>query len=136
MKLRHRLPVAIFVCASLAAPASAAALLSIEPARTRVGLARVKLEIRDLAVAGDRLRGTYEVKIPLAPGLNDRGLIDIDLQGQLDNILARRGTVNGTGHSALDGRSHPILCEFGPDRTILITIDTGDRVLAFKTHHY
>ena len=110
-------------------------LLRIAPARTRVGLARVTLEISALRLAGDRLLGTYEVKVPLAPMMNDRGHIDLSVGDSLTRIMAERGIVRGTGHSVLDGRDHPITCRFGPERTVAITVDTGRRVLAFKTSY-
>jgi len=72
----------IFACAValvLASVSSAWAVstLRIEPTRTRtrVGIARVHLEITDLRIDRDRFIGTYEVTIPLAPWRNDRGRI-------------------------------------------------------------
>ena len=115
--------------------AATEAPIRVEPCKTRIGIARVHLMLSDLRLSGDRLLGDYRIKIPLAPVLNDRGTIEIGLDRPLSQIIASRGTVAGRGHSLLDGRTHPVVCEFGSAGDVKITIDTGDRILAFKTRY-
>jgi hypothetical protein len=135
MKLHHGIATGILALALLPGFASSEPL-RIEPASTRVGVARVSLEISDLRLAGDRLHGTYRVRVPLAPAMNDRGSIEIDLEDSLGRTLAGLGTVAGVGRSALDGRDHLVTCHFGPDRRVDIVIDTGDRILTFRTRYF
>jgi len=43
--------------------------------------------------------------------------------------------LTGVGLSDEDGRSHSVVCEFGAEKSVRITIDTGDRILAFNTRY-
>ena len=124
----------LFLLLPVGRPAGATeTVIRIEPCKTRVGIARVHLELSDLRLAGGRLLGDYRIKIPLAPVLNDRGTIEIGLDRPLAQVIANRGTVLGWSHSVLDGRTHPVVCEFGSSHNVKITIDTGNRILSFNT---
>lgn len=103
------------------------------PAHTHVGLARVTLLVSDLVYRGGNLIGSYEVRIPLAPWRNDRGEMSLRLREPLDRMLASGRTATGIGHSAEDGRVHPVTCSFEADGTIQISVETPERTLAFTT---
>ena len=108
----------------------------MEPAKTRVGLARVNLQVSDLHLTGaDTIVGTYEIKIPLAPWRNDRGEISLQVLGSLELLATGGGTMSGSGHSELDGRTHPIVCEFETDGFVQIHVATPDRDLEFRTRY-
>lgn len=108
----------------------------MEPARTRVGLATVNLLVSDLRLNEDALVGRYEIRVPLAPWMNDRGEIRLEAPAPLENVISGGGTASGTGHSVLDGRTHSITCAFEPDGTVQILVDTDRRDLAFKTQYH
>jgi len=107
--------------------------LQFVPAHTRVGLARVTLLVSDLVQRGGSLVGSYEIRIPLAPWRNDRGEMSLRMREPLDRLLASGRTVSGIGHSAENGRVHPVTCSFEADGSIHITIETEERTLAFTT---
>jgi hypothetical protein len=103
------------------------------PAHTRIGLARVTLLVSDLTYSGSNLTGNYEVRIPLAPWMNDRGKMLLDLGEPLDRMLSSGKSVTGRSRSVENGRVHPVNCSFEADGTIQITIETEKRTLAFTT---
>ena len=108
----------------------------MEPAKTRVGVAKVKLLVHDLRrTAEDTMEGTYELRIPIAPWMNDRGEIRLSAPGSLDSQMTDGGELSGSGHSLLDGRTHAIVCRFGPAGTVEITVATPERELAFQTSY-
>jgi hypothetical protein len=114
-----------------AAPLQPSMLL--EPARTRVGIASVRLEVSGLTLAEGALVGTYEISVPLLPMLDDRGTVRFDLVGSLDQALAKGSVLTGFGHSVLDNRKHRVDCIFGDEEAVQITVDTGDRILSFHS---
>lgn len=133
--------------------------LRIEQARTRVGLANVVLRVEDVELLGDRIRGRYELRIPLAPMMNDRGTLEIQLPAteaatigpqavapaavnamETTLVALRRAIVDrlpltGRGDSMEDGRRHGIRCSMTPEGLIDIVVDTGDRILSFRTNY-
>ncbi len=113
--------------------AATVAALRMEPTRTRVGIAKVKLEVSELDIVDDRITGDYRIEVPLAPMLNDRGIIELALEERAERLLTEGGTVTGTGTSAEDGRSHPVVCTFSGDGEVNITIQTDRRKLSFHT---
>ena len=118
------------------APVPGGTVVELEPAKTRVGIARVKLEVRDLRMeSSDTIVGNYEIKIPMAPWRNDKGAISLHAPEPLDRLTADGGTLSGSGLSDLDGRTHGIVCEFATDGFVEIHIDTPERDLAFRTRY-
>ena len=128
-----------FTLCLLSLPAGGAMTLEavvMEPAKTRVGLARVNLHVLDLHLAdGETIVGTYEIKIPLAPWMNDRGAIRLRTPGPIGGFMTAGATISGSGHSELDGRTHPIVCQFGSDGTVDIHVATDERDLYFQTRY-
>ena len=125
--------VLLCLCAMQAPLADVGSPLAIAPATTRVGLVKVILEVEALELRDNRLQGTYSIRVPMLPVLNDRGRIDLELDGPLDRTIAGSGEIRGSGHSELDGRVHPVICEFGENGQLRLIIDTGKRVLKFKS---
>jgi len=128
----------LFCCAALlaAVPSSVAdgqSVVRLSPAHTRVGLAKVILNVSELTFEKDALVGSYEVLVPLAPWRNDRGEVRLKLDGPLDEIMASGGSVEGSGHSLEDGRTLPIVCRFLGGGRVSITVDNGDRILDFRS---
>ena len=117
------------------APASGGTVVELAPARTRVGIARVNLQVSDLRMeTTDTIVGTYEIKIPMAPWRNDRGAISLHAPEPLDRITAAGGTLSGSGLSE-DGQTHGIICDFETDGFVAIHITTPDRELEFRTRY-
>jgi len=140
----HRTILAILlvcvVCLTAApfVPASSSGdmVVLMEPARTRVGIARINLQVQDLRLeSAGTIVGTYELKIPLAPWRNDRGAISLRATESLEQLTVGGGTMSGSGHSELDGRTHPIVCEFEPGGFVGIQIATPERDLKFRTRY-
>ncbi|MDH3627244.1 MAG: hypothetical protein OEV00_03480 [Acidobacteriota bacterium] len=107
--------------------------LSIDRCKTRIGLARVVLEVTGVKVLADRIEADYRIKIPLLPLLNDRGSLRIDLPGPLDEVIRDQVPLVGLGNSVEDGRQHRINAALRPGGQLEIQVDTGDRVLDFRT---
>jgi hypothetical protein len=108
----------------------------LAPAKTRVGLARVNLEVRDLRLAAtDTIVGTYEITVPLAPWKNDRGAVSLRAEESLERLTTDGGTLSGSGHSEMDGRNHSIVCRFETDGFVAIHVTTPDRELRFRTRY-
>ena len=128
---------AIMLCLLLAISPLAAGpigeILSIDRCKTRVGLARVVLEVTNVKVLADRIEAAYLVKIPMLPILNDRGLLRIDLPLPLDQIIRDRVPLSGQGNSTDGGIQHQIHAELLPDGKMEIRIENDHRVLDFST---
>jgi hypothetical protein len=115
-------------------PASGGTAVLLEPAKTRVGLARVKLRVAELRLTDvETLSGTYEIKVPLAPWRNDRGEITLHAPESLERLTVEGGQMRGKGYSELDGRTHEIVCEFGREGAVRILVSTPDGELDFRT---
>lgn len=136
-----RLPTVVAILAFAFAPlalADGAAVrqvrsFEIERSDTRVGLAKVILDVEGLSISRDRVEGTYAIRIPLAPMMNDYGRISLKLNEPMEQVIALGRVLRGSGLSVEDGRVHGIECAFRPDGTVKITVTTPDRVLAFNS---
>lgn len=106
--------------------------LVVEPARTRIGIARVVLNIAPLTITDEGIVGNYAIRIPLAPFMNDSGKIEIPIT-DLNETLVSGSTIHGTASSREDGRVHDVACTFKESKKVRIVITTPDRVLAFET---
>jgi len=123
------------VLLALAGPVSAGFLspgLSIQPARTRIGIAKVILQIDRLTVSNHSLDGDYFIRIPMAPFMDDRGSIHITLDQPLESAVTSGKTLTGSASSREDGRTHPVACTFLKNRKISIVVTTPSRVLSFQ----
>jgi len=132
----RRLGALIAVLCLVLAPATGAPrppAVEIETAKTWVGFARVTLAVDHLTVAGDALEGDYEIRISLAPLLNDRGRIRFDLEQPLETTLEQGGTITGNSYSTDGGKVRPISCNVQPGGRVQIQVDTGNRKLLFKS---
>lgn len=109
--------------------------LEFGKAKTRVGIAQVTLHVSRLTVLTDRIVGHYELKIPLAPMMNDRGTVEIMLDQPLDRAIDAGKALEGRGDSSEDGRRHGIRCALRKDGKAEIRVDTGDRVLDFRADY-
>lgn len=123
----------LMVSPLLAGPAGE--ILSIERCKTRVGLASVILEVTNVRVLADRIEAAYQVKIPLLPILNDRGQLRIDLPLPLDEIIRNRVPLVGQGNSVDGNLQHRIYAALLPDGKMEIRIETGSRILDFRTFY-
>jgi len=113
--------------------ASAPPGVQIAPAKTWVGIARVTLAVGELALLGDRLEGRYEIRIPFAPMMNDRGVIRFDLDRPLDETLERGGRITGNSFSTDGGKTRSVICEVQPGGAVQISVETDERTLLFKS---
>lgn len=106
--------------------------LRIEPSRTRVGLARVYLEVSDLAMRDDRLTGRYTIRVPLLPSKNDEGSIQLTPPHEAGEPI---GVLVGHAHSDEGGVRRDVSCEILDEDTLRIDIVTDDRILTFQTRY-
>jgi hypothetical protein len=124
------------VTAAPLVPATGRTCVELAPAKTRVGIARINLDVRDLRLEGDdTIVGVYEIKIPMAPWRNDSGEISLHAPEPLEQLTADGGTLSGSGLSVEDGRIHEIVCEFEADGFVDIHVISPDRELEFRTRY-
>lgn len=127
----------LIFCAALAlATAMPAGALSnglqVQPAKTRIGIAKVILQIDALSLAGTDLVGEYKIRIPLAPFMDDHGSIRFDLDRPLREAVLPGSTIHGAASSLENGRVHPVECTFLQGEKVNIVVTTADRVLTFQ----
>ena len=106
--------------------------LQVQPAKTRIGIAKVILKIDALNLAGDDLVGEYKIRIPLAPFMDDHGSIRFNLDRPLHEAVLPGSTILGTASSLEDGRVHPVECTFLQGERVNIAVTTNDRILRFQ----
>lgn len=125
----------VLLCAAVSPIAADAPArdLSVDAAKTRVGVAKVILEVRDLRVLSGRIEGLYAIKIPMFPFKNDSGRLRIDLPGPIEDAIRGGVVLNGEGDSVEDGRRHPIRATLSQDGRLRILVDNGERTLDFST---
>ncbi len=110
-------------------------MLSIDSCKTRVGLAKVVLEVSNLRVMADRIEGAYRIKVPLFPFKNDHGRLRLDLPGSLDDVIRQQTPITGSGLSFEDGPMSRILAKIQPGGRLELQIETDDRKLVFQTDY-
>ena len=121
-----------FVLMVVGATSASAESVVVERARTRVGLARVVLDMAPLILTEQRLVGDYRLRIPLAPFMDDSGTVEISLTDSLHNVLVPGATLRGTATSREDGTIHDVDCTFQESGRVRITVKNRDRVLEFE----
>ncbi|HXV77360.1 MAG TPA: hypothetical protein VD788_13660 [Candidatus Polarisedimenticolaceae bacterium] len=109
--------------------------LSIEPSKTRVGLARVYLSIGELRWHDGMLEGRYTIRVPMSPSSNDSGTIRLHAPGSLEQIRRRGATLAGHAESAENGERSSVLCDVQRDGRLRIEITTDKRRLSFDTRY-
>jgi len=131
LRLRNRI-LALTLCWVVASTVGAATRsLVIERARTRVGIARVILNIEPLILTDEGLVGAYAIRVPLAPFMDDFGTIEIPMDS-LHEALVPGNTVHGTASSREDGRIHDVACTFKESKKVRIVVTTPNRMLSFE----
>ena len=106
--------------------------IKVERCKTRIGIARVVLNIDHLTLTEEGLKGDYAIKIPLAPFMDDSGTIRIPVTDRLQDAVAPGKTLYGTASSQEDGRTHEVACTFTDGKKVRIVVTTPDRVLSFE----
>jgi hypothetical protein len=105
----------------------------IEPSSTRIGLAKVDLELTDMWLSGHAIEGRYAIRIPLLPFKNDSGTIRLEAPESFDSLRTTGGTLRGKARSVEDDRVHDVLCRIERDGTVQITVTTEHRTLRFNS---
>ncbi len=127
---------ALFAVIALIAAAGPAGALSrglqVKPAKTRIGIAKVILQIDELSLTDDGLVGEYEIRIPLAPFMDDRGSIRLEVDGSLQEAVLPGSLLLGSASSMEDGRVHHVACTFLKGDRVNIVVTTPSRVLDFE----
>ena len=106
--------------------------LLVQTAKTRIGIAKVILEIDELSLTENGLIGEYEIRIPLAPFMDDHGSILIDMEQPLVDAVNPGNTLTGSASSVEDGRVHDVACTFLAGERVSIVVTTTERVLSFE----
>jgi hypothetical protein len=104
----------------------------VERARTRIGIARVVLNMAPLTLTDAGLVGDYSLSIPLAPFMGDSGTVEIPLTESTNETFAPGNTLRGTATSREDGRVHDVACTFKKSSKVRIVVTTPERVLSFE----
>lgn len=134
MQPRFRKRIFVFgLCLALASSISATTRsVVVEPAKTRVGLARVLLDMEPLVLTDEGLLGAYSLRVPLAPFMDDSGTVEIPLTEKLSEIIEPGKTLLGTATSRKNGRIHEVACTFEKAGQVQIVVTTQKRVLKFE----
>lgn len=114
--------------------------LEIADASTWVSIAKVNLKVSELDLEEGRLRGNYDLRVPIRSSKNEAGLIDLKFPQEISDMRVHGGKMIGVGirHDGADG-PRPVTCEIIPNEgnldqgKIILKIDTGERVLTFKS---
>ena len=131
-----RLWVFSFVLSALSLlSASSGVQLEIDPAKTRVGMSRVRLEITDVRLDDEGLEATYRLRNLFIEPKHDTGGIKLSSGQPLHRLLDSGGTLMGNGHSAVTGRKHVVRAQLRPDGTLRIDFQIGHRIMTFETHY-
>lgn len=116
---------------------------NVESTSTRVGLARVNLKMTDMKWVGDRLIGHYDLQVPLLASKNEVGKFNLLAENDIDSMRGQGGKLEGIGIKDFDSDRHRrVKGEVIPDRNepdrgvLLLSIDTGTRVLNFRTRYH
>lgn len=116
--------------------------IQLEDTHTFVGIAKVHLKIGQMTYEGGKLKGTYSLTVPLKKSNNELGTMQFDLSVPVMSLVDNGGTIFGQGLCARDiEHTRKITCILTPDKalygtgTALLVVDTGDRVLHFKTRY-
>jgi hypothetical protein len=129
------LTLVLFLSAILSAPGATppiGTLLEIEPSQTWVGIARVHLQIDDLRQTGEMLEGTYQIRVPLSPGQNDTGRVQLRTPESIEQFGDNKATVTGSALSST-GEVHEVVVRVQPNGVVRIQVVTPKRTLQFKS---
>jgi hypothetical protein len=131
-RLRSLLLALILCLMAVSTVGAAVRGLKVERAKTRIGIARVVLNIDHLTLTDQGLSGDYAIRIPLAPFMDDSGTIRIPVVDKLKDAVTPGNTLRGTASSNEDGRTHEVACTFTDNQKVRIVVTTPDRVLSFE----
>jgi hypothetical protein len=132
---RWKFPAALAALLFSAAASGSSVQLKIDPAKTRVGLSRVRLEITDARLDDTGLEATYRLRNLFIEPKSDTGAIDLTAHEPLDRLLGSGGTLMGHAHSAITGRKHVVHIRLRPDGTMRVDFQIGHRIMTFKTRY-
>ena len=118
-------------------------VIQVEDTETRIGIAKVRLQISPLNIDNERVIGKYRIRVPLLSSKNDDGLIDLEFQQALPVTFHTGGMLEGDGTSTVFKEDPPrgITCEILPDSAskmsgdIILIIETTDRTIRFKSRY-
>lgn len=132
------LVIALAVCPAPglgSAPGASSLPLQIDPAKTRVGLSRVKLRISDAQLDDEGLTATYHYRNRFLEPNVDAGGLQLRSDQPLQQLLDEGGTLMGRAHSSISGRQHVVHCQLRPDGTMRIDFRMGHRIMTFETRY-
>lgn len=114
--------------------------LKIADASTWVSIAKVNLKITELELQEGRLTGTYDMKVPMFSDNNEMGHIDLKFAKEIADLRQDGGMMKGIGINVEEvDDPRAVSCEIFPSAKnkdkgrIVLIIDTGDRILKFKS---
>jgi len=109
-------------------------LLAIEPSSTWAGFARVHLKIENLRQTGQKLEGTYQIRVPLSPKQDDTGRVLLHTSGSIEELADRAATVTGSALSST-GQVNEVIVRMKPNGVVRIQVVTPKRTLRFKSRY-
>lgn len=114
--------------------------IRVDDTSTRVMIAKVNLSVSDLYVEDGMLKGTYDIDVPMASSKSEGGSIALPMSHDFLSYMREGGVLKGEGVSfKLPEAQRLITCTVIPDPkdvltgTIVLEIDTGSRVMDFKS---
>jgi hypothetical protein len=140
--LRHLRPAILLVCVLASAFVGASTAdaphlaFSIEPSKTRVGIARVHLVVGELRLTEGVLEGSYSIRVPLRPSKNESGTIRLLVPVSLEQIRREGANLAGHAENARDGERRGVICDVHGDGRIRIEITTDKRTLSFDSRYH
>ncbi len=121
----------------------AAVSVEVADAVTYVNLAKVNLTVGKMTPAEGNLLGTYWIKVPLLKSQSETGRIVLPMLKDVDDYVRSGGSLSGKGTAEGKENGHrKIDARFGPydheakEGLIELTIDTGARILVFKSTYH
>jgi len=109
--------------------------LTIEPAKTRVGMSRVKLVITEAWLDDKGLEATYRLRNLFSEPSKDVGALKLRSNIPLRQLVESGGTLMGSAHSTITGRRHAVHGLLRLDGSLRLDFQLGHRLITFETRY-
>ena len=95
---------------------TASQAINVEDTSTWLGFLKVHLRIGSLVAVDGKLEGKYAIDVPLFRSRSETGIISLELELPLEDLLSSGGKIRGIGHSDKQGKAPRLIsCLVKPD---------------------
>ena len=95
---------------------TASQAINVEDTSTWLGFLKVHLRIGSLVAVDGKLEGKYAIDVPLLRSKSETGIISLELDLPLADLLSRGGRLRGLGHCDKQGKAPRLInCLVIPD---------------------